>query len=819
MASGGATSTSLLRFGDEFELDLRAYELRRAGQLLKLERIPTELLRLLIEQRGQLVTRDQIVERVWGKDVFLDTDNSINAAIRKIRHVLGDDPEHPKFVQTLTGRGYRFIAPIEEVVPPAPQAPTRVEAPSSGGPNGNGIEVTAPETSHLARGTITSEPDRPPVQAKEIPRGQLVRWKIAAATVAVATAILFFAGLYVRGVHANKLQPDDTIVLGDFANSTGDPIFDDTLKQGLTLTLRQSPFLNILPQSKISKTLRLMTRDSDTALTPAVANEVCQRAGSKAYIAGAIGSLGSEYVLGLKAVNCHSGDTLAQEQVTAAKKEQVLTALGEAATKLRNELGESLTTVEKFDVPLTEATTNSLEALRQYSLGLRTWNTKGERDAIPYLKRATELDPNFASAYVSLGTVYGNLELPAEAAENMTRAYELKDRVSERERFYIQGHYYRDVTEELEKAIPVYKQWIEEYASEPTPHTNLGNIYHYLGRFENALAEHQQALRLEPNGVLIYENLALNYASLNRFDDSIAMVNQAFSRKLDDVTLHLILMQVAFLRGDPATVQQQFDWGMGKPGIEDTFLGTQSDLEAATGHLAKARELTRRAIQSALQSGSKEMAAFWQGVGALHEAEMGNTREAAKQAEVALTISRNRDTLILAALALARAGDSDRARVLADQLNRALPQGTFMQFYWLPSLRAMMDLNHLDSAAAQRTLQPAAPYDLCSAPPWQGLIPIYLRGQAFLQSHQGAAAAIEFQKVLAHRADINFLWGTLANLELGRAYAISGDTTKAKKAYQDFFTLWKDADADIPVLKAAKVEYAKLAAVSESIAH
>ena len=621
---------------------------------------------------------------------------------------------------------------------------------------------------------------------------------------------MIFAGLYVRGVHANKLQPDDTIVLGDFSNSTGDPIFDDTLKQGLTLTLRQSPFLNILPQSKISRTLRLMTRDPGAALTPEVANEVCQRAGSKAYIAGAIGSLGSEYVLGLKAVNCHSGDTLAQQQVTAAKKEQVLTALGEAATKLRNELGESLTMVEKFNVPLTEATTTSLEALRQYSLGLRTWNTKGERDAIPYLKRATELDPNFASAYVSLGTVYSNLELPAQAAENMTKAYELKDRVSERERFYIQGHYYVDVTEELEKAIPVYKQWIAEYPSEPTPHTNLANIYSYMGHPENALPEHLQALRLEPNGVLIYENLAMICASLNRFDDSIAMVNQAFGRKLDDVTLHLILIQVAFLRGDAATVQQQFDWGMGKPGSEDAFLGSQSDIEAATGHLTRAREFTRRAIQSALQNGSKETAAFWQGQGAMHEADMGNAQEAAKQADAALTMSRNRDTLILAALALARVGETDRAKGLADQLDHALPQGTFMQFYWLPTMRAMMDLNRHDAAAALRTLQPAAPYDMCDSPPWQGLFPIYLRGQAFLQSHQGAAAVTEFQKVLAHRAVLNFLPGNLANLELGRAYAIAGDSANAKKAYQDFLTLWKDADADIPVLKAAKAEYAKL---------
>jgi eukaryotic-like serine/threonine-protein kinase len=786
MASRGAISTNLIRFGNEFELDLQAYELRRSGQLLKLERIPMELLLLLIEQRGHLVSRDQIVEKVWGKDVFLDTDNSINAAIRKIRQVLKDDPEQPRFVQTITGRGYRFISSVEEVVPPS-ASPIVVELPALANAE---AKEGVPEKLDSGKSNL--------------------RWKLLAVAVVLITIGTVLETFYLKGRRADRLNAQDTIVLGDFANSTGDPIFDDTLKQGLTLTLRQSPFLNILSQSKVSKTLRLMTLDPASALTPAVANEVCQRAGSKAYVAGAIGSLGSEYVIGLKAVNCHSGDMLAEEQVTAARKELVLAALSNAATKLRSELGESLTTVQKFGVPLTEATTSSLEALREYSQGLRAWNTKGEAEAIPHLKRSTELDPNFASAYVSLGTVYVNLAEPDQALQNMTKAYELRNRVSERERFYIQGHYYHDVTGEFEKAIPAYQQWIAEYPSEPTPHTNLGNIYQETGHLEDALTEHLQALRVESNGVLIYENLALNYALLNRFDDAFATVNQAFARKLDDVTLHLLLMQVGFVRGDTALVQRQFDWGMSTPGAEDGFLATQADIEGSFGRLAKAREFTQRAVASALRAGSKETAAFWQAVGALREAQTGNAQEAAKQAEAALKMSRNRDTLILAGLALARTGKTERAKAIADQLDRDLPQGTLMQSYWLPSLRALMDLNLHDGAAALQSLQPAARCDMCDALPLPDLYPIYLRGQAFLQSHQGEAAVNEFQRVLAHRAMIDFTSASLAHLELGRAYAMSRDSTNARNAYQDFLTLWKEADSDLPILRQAQAEYARL---------
>lgn len=776
MASGGAISTNLVRFGGEFELDLRSYELRRSGQPLKLEHIPMELLLLLIEQRGQLVSRDQIVERVWGKDVFLDTDNSINAAVRKIRQVLKDDSEQPRFVQTLTGRGYRFIAPVEEVGPsPAP------------------IEEAPPAGSLI---------------------GKKIRFWAAGATIVAAVTIS--GSIYLSGRHAGRLTAEDTIVLGDFANSTSDPIFDDTLKEALTVTLRQSPFLNILPEAKIAKTLKLMTREPTTALTPALASEVCQRSDSKAYVAGSIGRLDTAYVVGLKAVNCHNGETLAQEQLTAGSKEQVLVSLGEAATKLRRELGESLTTVQKFDVPLIEATTPSLEALRELSLGQRAWNTKGESEALPYMKRAVELDPKFASAYANLGTVYQNLQQHGMAADNFTKAYELRERVSERERFHILGHYYGSVTGELEKAIPIYEQWEREYPTDATPRTNVGNIYLYLGQNENSLAEHQDALRVESNGVLIYENLALSYWSLNRFDEAVATVNQAFARHLDDAGLHTMLQQIAFLRDDVPAVQQQLQWGMGKPGIEDQFMSIQADIEAAEGHIRKSREFTRRATGSAARSGSKETAAFWQALGALHEADLDNPIEAARQADAALALTRNRDTLVLAALAFARAGKGDRARTIADQLDHEFPLDTLVQSYWLPTIRAAIQLGHRDAAGALQALQPAVPYELGSPQPIPTLYPVYLRGRALLLSHQGAAAAVEFEKVLGHRALATFAVGSLANLDLGRAYAMCGENKKAARAYEDFFSLWKDADPDAPIIREAKVEFARLKPASQT---
>jgi eukaryotic-like serine/threonine-protein kinase len=790
---GPVPSADRVRLGEDFELDLRAYELRKAGRPLKLERIPMDLLVLLVEHRGELVARDQIIEKIWGKDVFLDTDGSINSAIRKIRHALKDDPEQPRFVLTVSGRGYRFIAPIVQIAP---------------GDTPSNREISDLESSASSAVAQSSASTAPAAKTTPPKRGWLVA--VAALVSAFIAAILIASVGYLAHSHANRLSAEDTIVLGDFANSTGDPIFDDTLKQALTVSLRQSPFLNILPESKVAKTLRLVTRDRSTALTPAVVDEVCQRAGSKAYVTGAIGSLGTEYVLGLKAVNCHSGDTLAQQQVTATNKERVLTTLGDAATKLRAELGESLTTVQKFDVPLTEATTSSLEALRAYSQGLRAWNTKGEAEGLPYLKRALELDPKFASAYVSLGTVYRNLDRPGLAVESISKAYELRERVSERERFYILGHYYKDVTGETEKALQAYEQWREEYPSDPTPRTNSGNIYMELGKYEMGLARHREAQRVEPNGVLIYENIALTNIYLNRLDEATATVQGAFARNLNDETLHALLFEIAYLRGDAATMERERSWSVGKPGVEDIFLDGQADFEASVGHISRSRALSLQAVDSAVRSGSMDAAALYETGIALRQAEVGNFQEAVKQTVAAMALAPNQDTQILAALAFARAGQEGRAAAIVKQLDHDNPLNTNLQLYWLPSIRAAIQLNRGDAGGAIQSLQLTSPSELGSKRPFSGLYPIYLRGQALLLSHQGAAAAVEFQKLLGHRTLSIFLTTSLAKLQLGRAYAMAGELSKANSAYQEFLALWKDADPDLPILKQAKVEYEKL---------
>jgi DNA-binding winged helix-turn-helix (wHTH) protein/Flp pilus assembly protein TadD len=793
LASEPVPFADRVRLGEDFELDLRAYVLRRAGRALRLERIPMDLLVLLVEHRGELVTRDQIIEKIWGKDVFLDTDASINSAIRKIRQALKDDPERPRFVQTASGRGYRFIAPIEQITP-------------SG--NHGLAEIADTESRAGLTSAQASLPSEPAAPASPRKRGWLAA--TAATLIALAGAAVIAAVVHLSHSRAVRLTAEDTVVLADFANSTGDPIFDDTLKEALTVSLRQSPFLNILSERKVEKTLRLMTRSPTTALTPEVAAEVCQRAGSKAFVAGAIGRLGSEYVLGLKAVNCRSGETLAQAQVTAASKEQVLVVLGNVTTRFRRELGESLTTVEKFDVPLTEATTSSLEALRAYTIGVRTWNSKGELEALPFLQRALELDPKFATAYASLGVIYQNLERPALAAESMSNAYQLRERASEREKFYILGHYYADVTGDLEKALPVYEQWRQEYPSDPTPRTNSGNIYLQLGNYEQGLARHREALRVEPNGVLIYENIALTNIYLNRLDEAVASVQAAYARNLDDVSLHALLFQIAFLRRDTATLEREMAWGMGKPGVEDIFLDGQADVEASLGHIARAHEFIRRAMDSAVRSGSKETAAGYQAQDALLDAEVGNLREAARKTETAMALAPNQVTEFLAALTLARAGKQARATAIVNQLDHDYPSSTNLQSYWLPSIRASIQVNNGDGIGAIQSLQATVLHELGASRPFVAIYPVYIRGQAFLLAHQASAAAAEFQKILNHRTLTTFVTGSLAQLQLARAYALSGETRKAKAAYEEFFALWKDADPDVPIVKLAKAEYANL---------
>src|SRR5580692_5404913 len=643
------------------------------------------------------------------------------------------------------------------------------------------------------------------------------RWKIA---LPIGLILLTLLGAIILGLshrrtsQASKLNERDAVVLADVANSTGEPVFDNTLKQALSISLRQSPFLNILSDSKVATTLTLMTRPPNTQITSEVAREICQRTRSNAYIGGTISALGKEYVLGLRAASCETGDVLAEEQATADRKEEVLSALGKAAAKLREKLGESLASVTKYNQPLEEATTSSLEALQQYSEAGRAQREQGDAAAIPYGKRAIELDPDFAVAYASLAGDYSNLNQPSLARENFQKAYELRNRATQRERFLIEASYYNYVTGEIDNAIQTYDEWARTYPADYVPHGNLGDNYIFLGQYEKAAEETSASLRIEPDDVIAYGNLVGDYLSLDRIKDAKAALDEASRRNLDTPDLHLYRYHLAFLENDPAAMQEQSSWATGKPGAEDAQLSDESDTEAYYGRLQKARELTRQAVELAKRNGGADTAALWQVNEALREAEFGNTRFARKAAADALSLSSKSDIELLVALALARSGDTVQSSVLADKVAAAFDRDTLIQAYWVPAIRATIAIDRDDPQKAIELLSMASEYELGEPVQWPShgtLYPVYVRGEAYLRAGDAVQAATEFQKIIDHRGIVaNFPLGALARLQLGRAYKLGGDVEKAREAYAAFLVVWLHADSDIPILKQAKAEYAKL---------
>ena len=642
------------------------------------------------------------------------------------------------------------------------------------------------------------------------------RWKIA---LPIGLILLTLLGAIILGLshrrtsQASKLNERDAVVLADVTNSTGEPVFDNTLKQALSISLRQSPFLKFLSDSKVAATLTLMTRPPNTQITSEVAREICQRTRSKAYIGGTISALGKEYVLGLRAESCETGDLLAEEQATADRKEEVLSALGKAAAKLREKLGESLASVTKYNQPLEEATTSSLEALQQYSEQRRAQREQGDAAAIPYGKRAIELDPNFALAYASLGANYGNLSQLSLSRENLQKAYELRDRVTQQERFLIEALYYSEVTGEIDKAIQTYTEWARTYSADYVPHDNLGVSYSILGQYEKAAEETNASLRLEPDDAIAYGNLADDYLALDRIKDAKGALDEAAKRNLDSPDLHLHRYHSAFLEGDPSAMQEQSLWATGKP-EEDGQLSDESDTEAYYGRLRKARELTRKAVESAKRNGSTDTAALWQVNEALREAEFGNTALARKAVAAAMSLSSRPDIELLGALALARSGDTAQSSALADKVSAEFDRDTMIQAYWLPIIRAAIAIDRGDSQKAMELLTVASEYELgepLQTPSHGTLYPVYVRGEAYLRAGDGAQAATEFQKMIDHRGIVsNFPLGALAHLQLGRAYKLAGDVGKARESYAAFLVAWLNADPDIPILKQAKAEYAKL---------
>ena len=798
-----------------FRMDPEKQVLLRDGELIAVTPKAFETLLVLVRRGREVISKEELLKEIW-PDSFVEESN-LSQHIFKLRKALGDTLEGEHYIVTLPGRGYRFAVPVRTITDGGDVliAQTRSRAQIV-------IEEHAPEP-------VRTQPALPP------PSHSKPKWRrkwllLAGAATAIAGLGLLLLLRHHQTVplnardsnvvapgpwgfltffHRNKtLTETDKVVLADFVNSTGDPVFDGTLRQGVAVQLEQSPFWSVISEQRMQQTLRMMGRPADARINLETAREICARTGSAAVIAGSIASLGTHYVLGLSAESCRNGDVLDEEQVQAARKEDVLGALDKTAIRLRSKLGESINSVQKFATTVEDATTPSLEALKAYSLGRKMFFEKGNVAALPFLQRAVELDPTFALAYRALGAMYGNLNQSARMAENVRKAYELREKVSERERFYIEAHYYWVGTGELEKAIPAYELWRQTYPTDYALYVHLAAIYIRLGNLEKALEESRESVRLEPNSGINQSVLCLAYIYLDRLDEAEAVLKQAEERKLESEGLPGARYGLAFLKGDTAQMAHTLSAAMGKPGTEDVLLDAQANTEAWHGRWKGARQLTRRAMSSAQQNDAKETAAWYEARTALGEVESGMREEARSDAYAAIKLASNRDVLERAALILALAGDTAAAEKLAAELDRTFPLDTLVQRYWLPAIGAALALQHKDPKRAVELLRVLGPIELGD----QGdLFPIYLRGEAYLMLRDGNAAAAEFQKFLDHRGRVgNSPWGALARLQLARACALSGDKTKATIAYQDFLTLWKDADPDIPVLKQAKGEYAKL---------
>jgi DNA-binding winged helix-turn-helix (wHTH) protein/tetratricopeptide (TPR) repeat protein len=756
-------SPAILRFG-LFEVDVRAGELRKQGVRIKLQEQPFHVLTVLLQRPSEVVTREELRSQNWPADTFVDFDNSLNTSINKLREALGDSAENPRFIETMPRRGYRFIAPV------------------------TGVDGT---TKGTAAGTSAR------------PRSRKIIVRVAVVVLAAGIA----GGLLWRARQARRLTEKDTIVLGDFANSTGDAVFDGTLREGLSVELEQSPFLSLVSAEGIRETLRMMEQPANARLTPEITREVCQRTNSAAALDGSIALIGTRYDLILKAVNCASGDLLASTEAQAKDKSQVLDALGKAASEMRRRLGESLSTVQKYNTPLEQATTPSLEALQAYNLAL---NTADEAASLALFQRATQLDPNFAMAYES----QAYLAEPSLAKETARKAFELRAGLSEHERLRIEAVYYYFGTGDLMKARRSAEVGVLTYPRDPDFAGNLFLCLRPLGQYEASLKANLEWLRLSPPDSVPYRFLAFGYLYLNRIEDAEATVKEAHAKGLD-TSLAPVLYGIAFYRNDASEMTRQVASAAGKPEDEQLLLVLEADTAAYFGHLRKAREFLRQAADSAERAGGKEQAATYYAASALREGLFGNTDRARQQAILAKRGASGRDLDYGSALALAYAGDAGQARSLADDLGSRFPEDTVVQFNYLPTLRAKLALLHSNPQEALVILGAASPYELglpaIDFHNWPNLYPVYMRGEAYLAARQGKEAAAEFQKILDHRGIVlNEPIGALAHLGLGRAYAMQGDTAKAGAAYQDFLTLWKDADPDIPLLIQAKAEYSEL---------
>jgi DNA-binding winged helix-turn-helix (wHTH) protein/tetratricopeptide (TPR) repeat protein len=764
------------RFGP-FQLEVRERRLSRGSDVIPLRLKVFDTLRVLVENAGRLVTKQELLDCLW-PDAAVE-ENNLNHNVSVLRKALGEKATGQQYIETVPRAGYRFVATVEVA-----------------------------ELSDAAR-PVTDEA----AAASSPARGR--RRALALIAVPAVIAASFYLVRYATSGHTAALSGTNSVLIADFTNTTGDAVFDGTLRQAVAVQLGQTPFLNIVSDERVRETLRFMERSPEERVTRDLAHEIALRQGVEALLLGSIAGMGRHYVISLEAMSAASGDTVAREQVEAESREKVLTRLGEATTSLRQKLGESLASIERFSAPIEQATTPSLEAFKAYDLGRRKHFSGQYFEAIPLYRRAVELDPNFAIAYAGLGITYGTAREYDLAAQFSRRAFELRERVSEREKFYISARYYMDVLNDGDRAIEVLELWKQTYPRDFVPRTNLSARYCAIGRYQDALEEASEGVRLNPHAGVAYAALAHTSLCLGRHREAGLTIEQALARKLDPPYRRYMLYGIAILQGDTVAMQQQVDRVAGTP-MEAGMLAMQSVASAYAGRVRQARTLTERAIELAKGRGFKEGAGLYSAGDALWEAAYGNCREAKQAAARTLALSQGRFALSWSALALAICGDSIPAGKLADEMVRRFAEDSFFKTSWLPMVQAALSLHRDDPASVAEQLKVAERVELGTD---AALWPAYLRGVAYLNQGADELARLEFQKILDNKGvlvpkDFNPAAMTLyplAYLGQARAAAHGGDVVASRLAYEALLRLWQDADPDIAIVRTARREYRQLA--------
>jgi eukaryotic-like serine/threonine-protein kinase len=778
-----------------FQVDPDKRILLRENQPVSITPKAFEMLLALIRHSGEVVTKESLMKSLW-PDAFVEEAN-LTQNMFVLRKALGDSPEDRRYVVTLPGQGYRFIADVRTV------EQNRGDVVLPGGfPSQTAVEQPSPGPAE----TGPSQAIRP--QPKST-------WPYVLTIGAVVVLLVLLWLSPVRRRPAIAFSGAQSILIADFDNSTGEPVFDATLRQGLEVQLEQSPYFSLASDDRVQRALRMMNQPADARLIPELAREICERTAGTAVLEGAIARIGSQYVLGLRARDCRTGVILDEEQAQAAKKEDVLTALGLIAAKLRNRIGESLSTIQEHDTPLAEATTPSLEALKAYSNGIRVLSSSGSAAALPFFQKATGIDPQFAMAYAYLGRMYGDIGESHLSAEGTRKAYQVRDRASDREKFFIAASYETQVTGDLEKAQHICELWSQTYPLDTLPRSLLaGLIYQTAGRYDKAVNESTKVIKLDPDFAIGYDILAYSQESLDHIDQAEDTLQLAFGRRLEIPWLWLHRFRIAFLKADEAAMVRIAAEAPGSEAGE--FENQEAFVFAYRGQLRQAKRMSARAAGLARQNSHQETAALWESAGALQEALLGDSANAKRSAIASLELSPDREVEYGSAIALAFAGDSARAETLATDLETRFPEDTSVRLNYLPTLRGLLALNHGQPLKAVELLQIATPREL-GVPQssihgfFGALYPVYVRGEAYLTAHQGEKAAVEFRRILEHRGIVGSdPMGAVAHLQLGRALVSSGDNPNAKLAYQDFLTIFNQADPDLPVLKQARAEYADL---------